>query len=72
MKRINAVLIGAFSIVSSIVHGEAYSENTELLGADPIVIAADAQLELDVAAGATVTEGGSVRGEKIRADASFA
>jgi hypothetical protein len=60
MKRINAVLIGAFSIVSSIVHGEAYSENTELLGADPIVIAADAQLELDVAAGATVTEGGSV------------
>ena len=52
---IKLMLIGGFSLVAPIVYGETYSENTELSGSEPIVIAADAPLELDVAAGATVT-----------------
>ena len=47
----------AVSVFWGIAHGESYtySENTELSGAEPMVITADAPLELDVTSGATVT-----------------
>ena len=54
-KRMKLALVGAFSLVCTLVHGEAFSENTELSGPEPMAIAADSPLELEVAAGATVT-----------------
>ena len=53
--EIKLLLAGAFSIVGTIVHGETYTENKELSGPEPMVIAEDFPLELEVAPGATVT-----------------